>query len=81
MQQIHHHLISLIDQIIKSKEIYRMENHVLAHYQIFIPNHLIIMHVFGMMRMIIIHMTGVIHHIQQKEMMINQHLIYHYQKQ
>jgi len=31
MQQIPHHLISFIKQIIKSNEIYPVENHVLVH--------------------------------------------------
>jgi hypothetical protein len=80
MQQIQPHLTSSIKPIIKSNEISQMENHELVHCQIFIPNHLIIIHVYGIL-MMTIHMIGVIHHIQPKEMIINHQLIYHYQKQ
>ncbi len=83
MQQIEVHIISFIKQIINSKEISQMENLVLVHYQIFILNHLIIMHDFGMMMIIIMimHMIGVLHHIQQKKMIMKHQRIYHYQKQ
>jgi hypothetical protein len=80
MQLIKLHIIFLIEQIINLNEIFQMEKHVLVHYQIFILNHLIIIHIFGIMMMRIIYMIGVILHIQQKNLIINHQLIYVYQK-